>query len=339
VSTSGARKAAMLLRSLDPSTAAELLQSAAPEMLTEIAVEVAVLEQDQAGADRASQESIREFSGLLQGRGSNRTGGHFAKEMLQIVLGDQGSAEVLSQVDQRLQMLDPFRQIRSAGADAIAEALAGESAQAASVVLSELSAKKSAELIGLLDEGTRDLAVACMAGVQSVSPATRQRIAGVVQGRMEQVAKDRALNGGGAGDGAGQSRERHRKVAVLLRSLEVELRNQMIESLTKQDSEAAKCVQELMVTWDDIDFVAERSLQEALMSVDSRKLALALVDASELMVERINGNMSERAQAMLEEEVSLLSKPKPAEIEQAREEILNVFREMNKRGDLEFEEN
>ena len=75
------------------------------------------------------------------------------------------------------------------------------------------------------------------------------------------------------------------------------------------------------------------------MSVDSRKLAMALVDAEERTIEKVNGNMSERARAMLDEEVSLLSNPKPAEIEQAREEILNVFREMNKRGELEFEEN
>lgn len=335
MSPTGARKAAMLLRNLDPATAAELLQSAGPEMLTEIAVEVAVLERNGYGADGASQEPVREFYDLLQGRQTAKTGGQFAREMLQIVLGDQGSQEMLSQVDQRLEMMDPFRQIRLAGAGEIAQALSGESAQAASVVLSELPAKKSAELLGLLDEGTRSLAVACMTGTQAVSPMTRQRIASIVQGRMEQVAKDKAVGGGGAG----QSQERYRKVAVLLRSLQVELRNQMIESLVEQDGETARSVQELMVTWADVDLVAERSLQEALLSVDSRKLAMALVGATPLTMSRINGNMSERAQAMLEEEASLLSNPKPAEIEQAQEEILNVLREMNKRGELEFEEN
>jgi len=323
----------MLLRNLDPSTAAELLQSAGPEMLTEIAVEVAALEQSGADMDSVSGEPIREFFGLLQGQKPMLAGEEFAREMLQIVLGEQGSQEVISQVDQRLKALDPFRQIRLAEADAIVEALAGESAQAASVVLSELPARKSAELLGLLDEGTRGRAVACMAGAQEVSPTARVRIAGVVQSRLEQVAKDRAMGGG-----AGQSRQRLRKVAVLLRGLEVDLRNQLVESLTEQDSEIAKGVQELMVIWDDIDLVAERSLQEALMSVDTRKLALALVDADERTVARVQGNISERAKAMLDEEVSLLSTPKGSEVDQAREEILNVLREMNTRGELQFEE-
>jgi len=325
----------MLLRNLDPSTAAELLQSAGPEMLTEIAVEVAALEQSGADTGRASQESILEFFGLLHGQRSALAGGDFARQMLQIALGEQESQEVISQVDERLKMLDPFREIRSAEADAIAEALAGESAQAASVVLSELPASKSAKLLGLLDEDTRARAVACMTGVQEVSPTARLRIAGVVQGRLEQVAKDQATAGG---SGAGQSRQRLRKVAVLLRGLEVDLRNQMVESLTAQDGETAQGVQELMVIWEDINLVAERSLQEALMSVDTRKLAMALVEADEQTVERVQGNISERAKAMLEEESSLLSNPKDTEVQQAREEILNVLREMNTRGELQFEE-
>ena len=335
MSTTGARKAAMLLRNLDPSTAAELLQSAGPEMLTEIAVEVASIEQGSAGMGDASQESVLEFFSLLHGQRSRPAGGDFVRQMLQIALGEQESQEVISQVDERLKMLDPFREIRSAEADAIAEALAGESAQAASVVLSELSTSKSAKLLGLLDEATRARAVACMAGVQEVSPTARFRIAGVVQSRLEQVAKDQAT---GSGSSEAQSQQRFRKVAVLLRGLEVDLRNQMVESLTEQDSETAKGVQELMVIWDDINLVAERSLQESLMSVDTRKLAMALVGADERIVERVQGNISERARAMLEEEASLLSDPKEAEVQQAREEILNVLREMNTRGELQFQE-
>ena len=323
----------MLLRNLDPSTAAELLQSAGPEMLTDIAVEVASLEQDGADIGGVAREPIRECFGLLQGRRPMLAGEEFAREMLQIVLGEQGSREVLSQVDQRLKMQDPFRQIRSAEADAIAEALAGESAQAASVVLSELPASKSVELLGLLDEDTRARAVACMVGAQGVSRATKLRIAGIVQGRLEQVAKDKAMGGG-----VGQSRQRLRKVAVLLRGLELDLRNQLVESLTEQESENAKEVQELMVIWDDINLVAERSLQESLMSVEAHQLALALVDADERMVERVQSNISERAGTMLDEEASLLSSPKASEVEQAREEILNVLREMNSRGELQFEE-
>jgi len=332
VTKASARKAAMLLRNLDPSTAAELLQSAEPEMLADIAVEVASLENDgQAGS--ASQEPIREFFGLLHGRRALPSGQQFAREMIEHVLGEQDSREVLIQVAQRLQAMDPFRQIRSASADAIAEALSGESAQAASIVLSELPARKSAALLGLLDQGARVQAVACMAAAQEVSPGARMRIAGVVQSRLEQIDRDKAM-----GVGAGQSKQRLRKVAVLLRGVELDLRSQLVETLNAQDGETAQAVQELMVTWDDISSVAERSLQEALMSVEADKLALALVEADEKLVQRIKGNISERAAAMLDEEASLLSSPKASDIAEARDQILSVLREMNDRGELQFEE-
>ena len=93
-----------------------------------------------------------------------------------------------------------------------------------------------------------------------------------------------------------------------------------------------------MVIWEDLIFVSDRGLQEALRTVDSRKLAMALTDASQAIVERVRTNISERARSMLEEESSLLSSPKPAEIEEAREAILDALREMNTKGELEFEE-
>jgi flagellar motor switch protein FliG len=94
-----------------------------------------------------------------------------------------------------------------------------------------------------------------------------------------------------------------------------------------------------MVTWSDINIVGSRSLQEALSKAEGRELALALVDADPQVQEIIKENISERARDMLEEEISLLSSTKAADIEQAREKILDMLREMNKRGELEFEAN
>jgi len=272
---------------------------------------------------------------VLQAKKTALKGEAFVRQILEIILGEAESQEMLSRVEQRVQARYPFRQIRASEAAAIAEVLAGESAQTASVVMSELPAKKSAELLPLLGEETRAEAVQCMAGAQEVSPEAKLCVAAVVQGRLEQVAKDKAM---GRAAGPGDSREQLRKVAVLLRGLETDLRDQLVKSLSQQDSETAETVQKLMVTWKDLTLVAERSLQEALRSVDAGKLALALTDANERIAARIRGNISERAMAMLDEEVSLLSAPKAADVEQAREEILSELRDMSTRGELQFEE-
>jgi len=129
VAVTGAKKAAMLLSNLDPSTAAELLRSAEPEMLTEIAAEVACLEQDGQDPSINCDEMIQEFSSVLQAKNTAPKGDAFARQMVQIILGEQESQEMLSHVDERVKALDPFRQIRSAAAADIVAALAGESAQ------------------------------------------------------------------------------------------------------------------------------------------------------------------------------------------------------------------
>ena len=315
----------MLLMGLDPSTAAELLKSAEPETLTEIAAELSCLDPT---ARIEAEEPIREFFGLLRGKKVPVEAEEFVKDMLETILGQERSQEVLERVNERVKARDPFREIRSADVAGIVGALEGESPHVVSMVLSELPPKKSAELLGLLDENTRVQAVRCMTGDQEVSLETKLRIAAVVQDRLKVKAAVGALD----------QQQQLRKVAVLLRGLDVGIREGLTQSLSEQDGETAEAIQKLMVIWEDVLQVAERPLQEALRSVDSRKLALALIEADEKTVAKIHGNIAERAKAMLEEEASLLSSPKANEIEEAREDILSALREMNSRGELQFEE-
>jgi flagellar motor switch protein FliG len=331
MSLGGPRKAAMLLMHLDPPTAATLLESARPDTLTEIAAEVTFLEQNK---PPVVAEPLREFFDVLNRPEEDVQEGAFAKAMLETLLGQEESKEILRRAGERVLDRDPFREIRSAPAAAISEALAGESAQVASVVLLELSPAKGTELLGLLSEDIRAGAMQCMAGGKAVSPEARRHVAAGIRSRLTPEAESETPSS----DVPEEQNVQQRRAAILLRGLEVDVREGLLKSMAEQDAEAEQAVRDLMVTWEDILLVAERSLQEALRSVDSRKLALALVDAAERTTERIRGNISERAKAMLEEETSLLSSPKPDDITEAREAILRSLREMNTNGELQFEE-
>jgi len=95
-------------------------------------------------------------------------------------------------------------------------------------------------------------------------------------------------------------------------------------------------VANLMIVWEDIPQVADRPLQEALRGIDTRKLALALHKADEVIVGKIRSNISERMAATVDEETSLMSAPKKIDIEEAREEIVRILRQMNEKGELAF---
>jgi len=138
--------------------------------------------------------------------------------------------------------------------------------------------------------------------------------------------------------GEDQHRAKLRKTAVLLRGLDASVRGALLDGIAEKDPDTRDGIEDLMVTWEDVAVLADRPLQDVLRNVDSRKLALALVEADEATANKIRSNMSERAGAMLDEETSLLSAPKPKEIAEAREGILDALRELNAKGELSFED-
>lgn len=328
------RKAAVLLMSLEPATAAELLKSAEPEVITRIAAELAYL--DSSGEFQADDAPAREFFALLRGSDKTPDRGVFLKEMLEGAVGPQRSEEMLGQVERMVQMRDPFRSIRSSDPARIAEALRGESPSVNAMVLAELPPARSGELLTMFDEDIRAGAVRCMASGQNVAPEAKLRVATAVARRLEEMNQPDAVTPKTAT--AAASDDQLRKVAVLLRELKTELRDELTQAITDENNETGEAVRKLMVTWDDIATIADRSMQEALRSVDSRRLALALIDADERICERVRSNISERARNMLEEEATLLSNPKEEEIVESREAILDALREMNAKGELNFDQ-
>ena len=92
-----------------------------------------------------------------------------------------------------------------------------------------------------------------------------------------------------------------------------------------------------MVLWSDIPGISDRNIQEVLRSIDARKLAVALIEVEPAIAAKIRNNISERARNMIDEETQLMKKPKPQEVEEARETILGYLRQLNATGELKFE--
>ena len=89
-----------------------------------------------------------------------------------------------------------------------------------------------------------------------------------------------------------------------------------------------------MVTWEDIPSIADRSLQEALRTVESSKLAIAMYQASEEIAQKIRSNISERAAAAVDEEAMLMQEPLEDEVLNAKEEVVKPLRKANEEGTL-----
>jgi len=327
----GRQKAALLLTCMDGNMAGELLKGLDPETVKDLAVELAYL--DATGVSRGTQtmEVAKQFFSSLrvdEGFQFNK----FLQEMLSSAVGEERARQVQTQIKDLLRKRDPFIPIRATDAKTIATVLESEHPQAAAVILSELAANKSADVLGHLAEGVRLSVVGRMARCESVSPEARKRIAEMVFGRIE------AAKGAAAGEKTAAPEEALRKVAVILRNLGKDVRNGLLAAIKEKDKAAGDKVNNLMVVWDDVPAVGDRSLQEAMRGIDTKKLALALFKADEAIVKKVRSNISERAAATLDEEASLMTSPKKEEIEQARENLVQALRVMNEKGELTFAE-
>jgi flagellar motor switch protein FliG len=206
------------------------------------------------------------------------------------------------------------------------------------VVLSELPEDKNSEVLSFLDWGIRVSVVSRMSSCGVMSAEAKTRIAETVCKRLEAIAAPvlscETKNGGAGEPLSAQSEPSLRKLAVVLRNLGKEIRDGLLSAIQGKNRQAGEMVADLMIVWEDIPHIADRSLKEALRRIGVRKLGLALVRADERFFQKMKSNISEPMGVMLEEEAMFMSAYKKKDVEEAREEIVRVLREMNERGEL-----
>ena len=322
----GKQKAAMLLMSLDAATATELLKGLGAEEIQEIALELAHIDASKKISDDEQTQIAQEFCSSLQQKHARKFSMKtFLNEMLVTVLDKETAEQIQSEVKMISGSQDLFGDIRLASSDELVLALTGEHPQTIAVVLSELEPKKSQDVLARLDEEIRLKAVCRMLNPELVGSGVKQRMAFTVSERLQGL-KGETLSE--------RPEQTLRKLAVVLSGLETDLRDRMLDEISKHDEETSKTVRNLMITWDDIPSIADRSMQEALRSVEAGKLAVALYGANDAVIEKIRSNISERAVASLDEEISLMQDPLEKEVLDVREEVVNPLREANEQGTL-----
>ncbi len=330
----GRQKAAMLLSSLDLETATELLKGFDPNLVQDLAVELSYL--DAAGLRDGNQSVAvtQEFCQALEAKPEFQLN-EFLDGMLKGTVGRDRAEQIRGQIQGLLKQRDPFLAVRTAELPALSTVLETEHPQAVAVVVSELPAKRSSELLSILPEGVRLSAISRMTSIANVTADARAKIAQIVSHKLE-AASAPSGTGGAVAVRKAKPEESLRKIAVILRNMDREIRDGVLQSVRSKDREAAEAVSDLMVIWDDIPEIHDRSMQTGLRGLSESQLALALHEAPEEIVKKIKSNISERAAAMVDEEASLMSAPKKPEIEEARGKILYALRELNRNGELMF---
>jgi len=287
------------------------------------------MELAQIDASTASKQErtkvAQEFCNRLQTQEFNIKG--FFNEILEKIVGREKAQQIQSQIREMAEKRDPFITIRNASTDELVLALGNQHPQTVAVVLSELNLDKSQEVLALLNKDIQNKTVCRMINLESVGSEMKRRIATIVSDQLRLFR----------GETLPEKREQTlRKLALTLSGLPQDLRNRLLDEMGKQDQDACGMVKDLMVVWEDIPRIANRSMQEVLRGVEPGKLAMALFGATKEIIDKVRLNISERAAAMLDEETSLMQEPLEKEVNEAKEQILAPLREANKQGTLRY---
>jgi len=328
----GKQKAAMLLMSLDAATAAKLVKDLDTELIQELAVELASLDAAGFTSGNKSRKIVRQFHHSLQA-GETFQLNSFLDEVLKSTVGEEKAGRIQTQIQDVLCNRDPFISICSVDPQTLALVLGGEHPQTIAVVLSELPAAKKLEVLNFLDGGIRVSVIGRLSDCRTMTAEAKALIAEEVCERLNAIS----IHSTGK-PLPSWSEKSLRKVALIVRDLDKEIRDGLLSAIRDKDSRAGEMIAELMVIWADIPQVTNKSLHEALKGVDANKLALALHDAHKEIAEKIRTVLPDRAVAAMDEEASLISAPGEKDIEGARDQIVRIMREMNEKSGLAFTE-
>jgi flagellar motor switch protein FliG len=110
----------------------------------------------------------------------------------------------------------------------------------------------------------------------------------------------------------------------------------LMDSLKDEDPELVEEIRRLMFVFEDIGRFSDKDIQTVLKNVETSQWAMALKGASESLKEKVLKNMSERASETLREEMEYLGPAKRSVVEQKQQEIVDVVRGLEDRGEMDL---
>ena len=123
-------------------------------------------------------------------------------------------------------------------------------------------------------------------------------------------------------------------VAEILNNVDQASEREIMVGIEEVDAPLADEIRQLMFTFEDLNFLDDRSMQAILREVANDELTLALKTASEGLCEKIFRNMSQRGAAMLREELEIMGPVRVSDVEQAQQKITQIAKRLESEGKI-----
>ena len=316
------QKVAALLIALGPATASEILKNIKDDdILEQITFDIASLNKV---PTEILNQVLEEFHSLFLASDYLASGGtNYARTLLEKAYGVEQAQNMLGRLVNLL-TTNPFQQFfNDADPSQLATSFQNENPQLIALILAYLKPESSAKVLNSLPPEVQAQVAFKIADMNSTNPEIISEIEKIVEGKFSSVVSQDFSKAGGvcALDN------------ILNRSDRATEKN-VLEYLEIKNLELAEGVRELMFVFEDIIQLKDNAIQRIIREVETRDLAISLKGVREEIKEKIYSNMSERAQAMLKEELEYMGPVRAKEVQEKQTKIVGIIRALESAGEI-----
>ena len=209
---------------------------------------------------------------------------------------------------------NPLKDLATLSVHQIAQALGSEQSRTTAMLLSNLPAKLTGDILNLLKAEYQKLVMKELTKEQHAPAILVDRIARATFLRARQFSAEPP-----------DTRNHADRVAEVLRSVPKAGRRNMLAAIEEQDPDLAKSLLTRIYRFDDITTLNKAVIQRVVGEIDSANLTTALFGAEESLKDAIFANLSKRARQTIEEEMQFMTNVSETRILQARDAIAEVI--------------
>lgn len=301
---SGIQKAAVLLTEIGLDSSVDILRNFNQRMVPRLMREV---KNAQGIPEERRQEIIAQFlAEVSEISGSNQEA--FADELLKRTLeSTQFAALEFLQSTDKAQLVELIKE---------------EHPQVGAFVLAYLNPKLgSVVLSSLPKELQADLALR-VASMRQPHTEALEVLDNVLATRLNTVSKG-PVKVGGIGN-----------LVQILRNAGRNSETVVMEALVEHRPDLVEQTKKLLIVFEDLTRLDDRSFQKIIKQIDGKTLALALKKTTKDIEDLVMRNLSERVREMLIADIEALGKVRLKDVMEAQQKIVECFRELERSGEI-----
>jgi flagellar motor switch protein FliG len=245
-----------------------------------------------------------------------------AKEILVHAFGIERAEELISRITAAMQVL-PFEFLKKADPAQVLSFIQDEHPQTISLILAYMPVNNAAMILSKLPGDLRADVAARIAMMEQTPPEVIRRVEQVLEKKVSSILNQEMTQAGGP-----------KALVDLLNRVDRSTERFILETLSDNNPELADAVKNMMFVFEDVVQLDDRAIQAVLREVDTRELSTALKGVGPEVQNKIYKNMSERAVAMLKEDMEFMGPVRLRVVEESQQKIVAVIRKLEESGEI-----